>query len=300
LNSGYEYREQIVPEGAGKSVVSYLTWRYPHTSSDEWEVRVLQGRVLLDGWPPTPRTAVHTGQMLVWVRPPWEEPGAPLSYAILFRDPHLLAVLKPAGLPTLPGGGYLDHTLLTLLRRDYPEASPVHRIGRGATGLVLCARSEEAAQGLSAAWEGGQVRKFYRALVLGVPRKDRFSVRAPIGQVPHRLASFKVYVAAQEGKPSLSHMRVLERREGASLVEVEIVSGRPHQVRIHLAFAGHPLAGDPFYDLGGIPRTDARVGPGAGGFYLHSHQLLLRHPVTGKRLTLEAPPPTILRRSNRS
>ena len=291
MNSGYEYREGVVPEGTGKSVVSYLAWRYPHTSSTEWEARIQDGRVLLDGWPPSPSTAVRPGQMLVWVRPGWEEPAAPLSFAILFRDAHLLAVLKPAGLPTLPGGGYLEHTLLTLLRHAYPEASPVHRIGRGTTGLVLCARSEAAARGLASSWRAQGIRKLYRALVSGQPRQERFSVDAPIGRVPHRFASFKAHAATRDGKPSLSHVRVLERRGKESLVEVEIVTGRPHQARIHLAACGHPLVGDAFYGAGGVPRPDARVGPGEGGFLLHSHRMRLNHPVSGGSLELEAPPP---------
>jgi 23S rRNA pseudouridine1911/1915/1917 synthase len=291
MNSGYEYRERVVPEGNGKCVVSYLAWRFPHTSSAEWETRVLEGRVLLDGWPALPGTAVRQGQMLVWVRPAWEEPCAPLAFAILFRDAHLLAVLKPAGLPTLPGGGYLEHTLLAVLRRAYPEASPVHRIGRGATGLVLCARSDEAARHLASAWRAQGVRKLYRALVCGNPSQDRFTVDAPIGRVPHRYASFQAHAATSDGKRSTSHVRVLERRGGVCLVEVEIVTGRPHQARIHMAACGHPLVGDRFYAAGGVPRADARVGPGEGGFLLHSHRLLLTHPVSGRKLELEAPPP---------
>jgi 23S rRNA pseudouridine1911/1915/1917 synthase len=297
VNLGYEYRERIIPAGAGKSVVSYLAWRYPHTPLEAWEERILQGRVLLDGWPPEPRRLVQPGQLLVWVRPPWEEPSAPLSFAILFRDDHLLAVLKPAGLPTLPGGGYLDHTLLAILRRRYPEASPVHRIGRGTTGVVLCARSEEAARALASAWRREKIRKFYRALISGRPARDRFSVDAPIGRVPHLRASFKAHAAVPGGKQALSHVQVLERLEEASLVEVEIVTGRPHQVRIHLAASGHPLSGDRFYASGGGPRSDAEVGPGEGGFLLHSHRLLLTHPVSGRPLEVEAPPPGRLKTS---
>ncbi|MCI0567570.1 MAG: RluA family pseudouridine synthase [Acidobacteria bacterium] len=295
MNQGYEYRERIIPEGVGRSVASYLAWRYPHTSLEAWEERILQGRVLLDGWPAEPRRAVQPGQILVWVRPPWEEPNAPLSFAVLFRDDHLLAVLKPAGLPTLPGGGYLEHTLLAILRRSYPEASPVHRIGRGTTGLVLCARSDEAARSLTSAWRRQRVRKIYRALVSGRPVRDRYSVDAPIGRVPHRRALFKAHAAVSDGKRALSHVQVLERLVDASLVEVEIVTGRPHQVRIHLAACGHPLVGDRFYGPGGVPRAETEVGPGEGGFLLHSHRLLLRHPVSGQALELEAPlPPGLL------
>ena len=295
MNAGYEYRHRIVTDGAGMSVVAYLAWRYPHTLSDAWEKRVLEGRVLLDGYPTEPQCRVRPGQALVWQRPGWEEPEAPLTFAVLYRDEHLLGVLKPAGLPTLPGGGFLDHTLLNVLRRSHPEASPVHRIGRGTTGLVLCARSEEAAAALSSAWRRGEVRKFYRALVSGRPTRERFSIDVPIGRVPHPWVPFKAHAAASDGKTALSHIRVLEQREDGCLVEVEIVTGRPHQVRIHMAFAGHPLIGDAFYGMGGVPLPDARVGPGEGGFFLHSYRLMLKHPVSGEPLDLEAPPPPPLR-----
>jgi 23S rRNA pseudouridine1911/1915/1917 synthase len=231
------------------------------------------------------------------MRPAWEEPAAPLSFALLHRDAHLLAVLKPAGLPTLPGGGYFEHTLLQQVRRHFPDAAPVHRIGRGTTGLVLCARSREAAAYLSTAWAGGRIRKFYRALVCGHPAVDHYRVEVPIGLISHR-PGFKVHAADPAGKPALSHVQVLERREEVSLVQVEIVTGRAHQARIHLAASGHPLVGDPFYREGGLPRPDTLCGPGEGGFHLHSHRILLTHPVTRRPLTLEAPPPPLLRGSS--
>lgn len=295
MNSGYAYAERIVPEGRGRTVESYLAWRFPHSSLAQWSERIRGGNVHLDGKLVEPGKVVRPGQRLVWVRPPWEEPPAPLSFAILHRDEDLLAVLKPAGLPTLPGGGYLEHSLLHQLRLRYPDASPVHRIGRGTTGLVLCTRHREAARALGIAWDGGRIRKFYRALVSGQPASDTYSVDAPIARIPYR-SGFEVHGASPTGRRALSHVRVLERRApDASLVEVEIVTGRAHQVRIHLAACGHPLVGDPFYGPGGLPRPDARCGPGEGGFLLHSHRILLDHPMSGRELTLVAPPPLPLR-----
>ncbi|HEV8375594.1 MAG TPA: pseudouridine synthase [Candidatus Polarisedimenticolia bacterium] len=295
MNRGYEYRHRIEAGGAGMTVVSYLAWRYPHTPLAGWRGRALEGRVLLDGSPAEPEAPVRTGQTVIWVRPPWREPDAPLSFAVLFRDDHLLGVLKPAGLPTLPGGGFLDHTLLRVVRRAFPGATPAHRIGRGTTGLVLCTRSEEASVAVGSAWRRGEVRKFYRALVSGHPRRERFSVDTPIGRIPLPRGAFQAHAATPEGKRALSHVRVLEHRESNSLVEVEIVTGRPHQVRIHLAAAGHRLVGESFYGPGGQPLPDSAVGPGGGGFFLHSYRLLLKHPVDARHLDLEAPPPPVLR-----
>jgi 23S rRNA pseudouridine1911/1915/1917 synthase len=237
---------------------------------------------------------LRAGQRLAWRRPPWQEPEVPLAFAVLHRDEHLLAVAKPRGLPTLPNGGFLEHTLLAAVRRHAPEAVPLHRLGRGTSGVVLFARTDVARRALSLAWrEPGLVEKTYRALVAGVPERPAFSVDAAIGRVPHpRLGT--VYAAASGGKRSLSHVRVLEARPDTALVEVVIETGRPHQIRIHMAAAGHPLVGDPLYAVGGVPRADPGL-PGDAGYRLHSLRLLLTHPETGARVAIECAPPPPLR-----
>ena len=182
----------------------------------------------------------------------------PLCAAVLFRDAHLLAVAKPRGLPSIPHGGlYLKHTLLHVVRRRWPEASPMHRLGRGTSGLLLFARTPEARRAVTTAWREGRVEKSYRALVQGVPERAEFTIDVPIGPVPHpRLG--EVHAVSEAGKPSLSHVRRLAVRDDAALVDVSIPTGRPHQIRIHLAAAGHPLVGDPLYVAGGHPGRRAR------------------------------------------
>jgi len=216
-----------------------------------------------------------------------------MGFAVLFRDPELLAVAKPSGLPTLPAGGYLDHTLLALVRRHYPEASPVHRLGRGTSGVVLFARTAPAGKGVLEAWREHRVSKVYRALVQGHPTQDAFRVDTPIGPVPHPTLG-SVHAASPQGRPSTSTARVLERREGSSLVEVVIETGRPHQIRIHMAASGHPLLGDPLYAIGGGLREGEAL-PGDEGYRLHAFRLSLPHPGTGVRLDLECQPPPVLR-----
>jgi 23S rRNA pseudouridine1911/1915/1917 synthase len=165
-------------------------------------------------------------------------------------------------------------------------------LGRGTSGIVLFALTAEARRSVLRAWREGQVDKSYRALVTGVPGRDVFSVDAPIGPVPHpRLGH--VHAASPGGKPALSHVRVLGRHPDESLVEVRIPTGRPHQIRIHLAVAGHPLVGDPVYGGGGTLLPEPGL-PGDGGYRLHAHRLALDHPLTGRRLELECSPPEIL------
>ena len=293
MNSGFAYRDRIGPEAEGEIVLAYLVRRYRHTAAAEWRARIAAGEVILEDAAADPGTVLRRGQWLVWNRPPWEEPAVPLAFAVLYRDESLLAVAKPRGLPTVPNGGFLEHTLLHLVRALAPRAVPLHRLGRGTSGIVLFALTAQARRSVSAAWRDGKVDKSYRALVTGVPGRDAFSVEAPIGPVPHpRLG--QVHAASPHGKPALSHVRVLGRRQGQSLVEVRIPTGRPHQIRIHLAVAGHPLVGDPVYGSGGSLVPEPGL-PGDGGYRLHAHRLALNHPFTGRRLELECSPPEILR-----
>jgi 23S rRNA pseudouridine1911/1915/1917 synthase len=294
VNEGYEYRERVGPEAAGRTVLAHLAERYRHSTEATWRTRIAEGEVLLDGQAPAPTDILRAGQSLAWRRPPWEEPPVPLSFAVLHLDEHLLAVAKPRGLPTIPHGGlYLTHTLVHQVRRKWPEATPMHRLGRGTSGLVLLARTKTARQAVTTAWREGRVEKQYLALVSGVHKEDTFTIDTPIGPVPHpRLG--QVHAASPTGKPSVSDVRTLAVRNDQTLVEVSIPTGRPHQIRIHLAAAGHPLVGDPLYGKGGLPLAEPAL-PGEGGFWLHSHRLALTHPGTGDRLELECPPPPQLR-----
>jgi 23S rRNA pseudouridine1911/1915/1917 synthase len=288
LNRGYTYRERIPAGPAG--VLDHLARRHPHSSAAQWLERIGRGELELDGVPVTAATLLAPGQELVWHRPPWDEPEADLCFQVLHEDDLLVAVAKPRGLPTLPGAGFLEHTLIAQVRVRYPGANPMHRLGRETSGIVLFARTHAAGAALQAAWRGHRVDKRYRALGLGRPEWDEREAAAPVGPVPHpRLGT--VQAASAAGKPALSRIRVLERRERDTLFEVGIDTGRPHQIRIHLAWAGHPLVGDPLYGPGGVPLTGLPGLPGDGGYFLHAEHLAFQHPGTGRILDLWAPPP---------
>lgn len=294
-NGGYCHREQIGPSEAGRTVLAHLSTRYPRATESEWGVRIEAGQVRLEDRVAKGDDILLSGQSLSWQRPPWIEPEVPLATAILFEDAALLAVAKPSGLPTLPGGGeFLEHTLLALVRRRHPEASPMHRLGRGTSGLVLFAPTPAAATPLQAAFRESHSRKVYRTLCSGHPERDVFEVRAPIGEIPYAPLG-TLHAASPGGRPSRSLVTVLERRKEATLVDVEIFTGRPHQIRIHLAHAGHPLVGDPLYGPGGTPLPGTSALPGDLGYLLHAQMVALLHPLSGAALELRCQPPPLLR-----
>nr|GMD30207.1 RNA pseudouridine synthase 5 isoform X1 [Ipomoea batatas]GMD37034.1 RNA pseudouridine synthase 5 isoform X1 [Ipomoea batatas] len=162
-----------------------------------------------------------------------------------------------------------------------------------------------------------KIIKIYRALVSGVINEDEIVIEQPIGMVRYPGVAKGLYVASPSGKPALSNVRVLERQveKNCTLVEVEIQSGRPHQIRIHLSFIGHPLIGDPLYIDGGQPmcfdpdlidesfaqdggyRRPENPVPGDCGYNLHAHKLALPHPITDELIAINAPLPSILKAS---
>jgi 23S rRNA pseudouridine1911/1915/1917 synthase len=296
LNDGCEYRELLGPDADGRTVLAYLSQRYCHSTVAEWEERIASGYVLIDSLPTHSESILQSGRELVWQRPPWIEPEAPTSFSVLYEDEDLLAVAKPAGLPTLPGANFLKTTLLYLVRAYAPDAAPLHRLGRWTSGLVLCARNHQSRTGLMQQWSANKVKKRYRALACGLPERDELTISTPIGPVPHALLG-SLHAATPKGKPSLSQVTVLERRTDSFLCDVRIATGRPHQIRIHLAAAGHPLAGDPLYVAGGVPAPGTSALPGDPGYHLHSAELGFRHPRTGREVAIECEPPPLLRLS---
>ena len=294
LNHGFAYRTEVDRTAAGHPLGAWLAATYTHSSSAEWTARCARAEVTLDGAVATGDEVLRAGHLVVWHRPPWHEPDVPLTFDVVHEDADLLAVAKPSGLPTMPAGGFLEHTLLALVRARFGDAHPAHRLGRGTSGLVLFARTPAAAAALGRAWRTQEVTKIYRVLVDGDPPWTSHEITTPIGPVPHDVLG-SVHAACPAGRPAHSVVTVLERRGDATLCDIRITTGRPHQIRIHLASVGHPLAGDPLYGPGGRPIPGTGALPGDGGYLLHAHRLRLAHPATGTSLDLVAPPPSALR-----
>lgn len=293
LNDGYTYPLTVAPAEHDRPLTAVLAGRFAHSSTATWAARLAAGEIDVDDTPVLDDRPVQRGQRVTWRRPPWDEPDVPLTFDLLHEDDDLVAVAKPSGLPTMPAGGFLAHTLLALVRARFGWAAPLHRLGRHTSGVVVFARHAEAASTLAAAWRDHRVIKAYRALVGGTPPWDTCTIETPIGPVPHATLG-TVFAASPAGRAARSDVTVRERRASSTVCDVRITTGRPHQIRIHLASIGWPLAGDPLYVAGGVPRADTTAVPGDGGYLLHALGLALPHPRTGDVLTLHAPPPAAL------
>ena len=307
LNRGHAYRDRVTPRERGQWLSAFYAARYPHSSAAVWRQRLAAGEICRNDQQLQADVALAAGDALIWHRPPWQEAAVPVLPGPLFDDGDLLVFDKSSGLPVLPGGGFLEHTLLAQLQTRWPDARPVHRLGRFTSGLLICAR-----RSTTRAWLSAQLRettlvspcrKTYRALLqppvpgsllLALQPGDSLALTTPIGRCPHgRLGS--IWAAAPADPAALqasSALRLLERGDRAWLVEVTIATGRPHQIRIHTAAAGAPLLGDPLYAPGGVALDQAL--PGDDGYHLHAHRLRLACP-DGGLLELEAPLPAALR-----
>ena len=307
LNRGYAYTTIISSKDQGRTLLSHLASLYPHSTPQAWQQKLNNCEVTVNGVTATGSESLISGQTLVWNRPPWIEPDSPQHFEVLFDDPHLLAVNKPGGLPTLPGGGFMENTLLRLVQKQSPDANPVHRLGRGTTGIVLFAKTAQAAAKLGADWNTPRIQKIYWALAQNVAQNDAqhdvqrgvqydaqhdaYEILTPIGLVPHPRLGM-VWAASPNGKPSKSLAKVVSRTASTTTFEVSLNSGRPHQIRIHLASIGHPLVGDPLYGLTGQPLENFPGLPGDGGYFLHAQFLKFQHPITGEQINLKAALPS--------
>jgi len=222
-----------------------------------------------------------------------------LPLEIVCEDRALFIINKPPGLVVHPGAGNARHTLQNaLLALDpklavVPRAGLVHRLDKDTSGLLVVARTPEAHTALVAAMAEREIERHYIALCNGVMTGGG-TIDEPIGR--HRTQRTRMAVR-QDGRPSVTHYRLMKRFRAHTLVHVELESGRTHQIRVHFAHIGYPVVGDPLY--GGRRRVPAGASPALVAelqkFHrqaLHAARLSLAHPLTGKRMEWEAPLPT--------
>lgn len=281
MNHGYSYSYIVQQSGM---LLDILSAHFRHSSYSEWQERLLKGQIQRDGVTLRENKMVLRGQKIIWHRPPWQEPPVPRCTEILYEDKDFVAVNKPSGLPTMPAGGFLEHTLLMQLREHWSSVTPIHRLGRGTSGIVLCALTPQAKK-MAHTWSS--VQKYYLALASGSAQQEHYSIHCPIGLVEHPLLG-QLYAASSLGKSAHSEATVLQRGVN-TLFGVQILTGRPHQIRIHLASIGHPLWGDPLYTATGfLPQAL----PSDLGYWLHAHRICFIHPVTQKMQEIIAPVPS--------
>ncbi len=203
----------------------------------------------------------------------------------LHADDHLLVLDKPAGLLSVPGRGEAGHhNLTTLAQQHWPDARVVHRLDQATSGLMMLARTAQAQRVLSMAFEARAVHKQYEAVVEGEMADAEGVITAPlIVDWPNRP---RQKVCPREGKPALTRWWRLQAGTGRSRVLLEPVTGRSHQLRVHLMSIGHPIAGDELYG----PQP-----PGSPRLLLHARRLAFAHPASGVALRFDSEPPFDLR-----
>jgi 23S rRNA pseudouridine1911/1915/1917 synthase len=291
-----------VPEGAAGSRADRFMADAAGLSRAYVQRLISDGRLTSEGGRVRARDPVRPGQVLVLDVPeaPVEElvpEDIPLD--VVYRDDDVIIIDKPAGLVTHPAPGHERGTLVNALLAleagrgglgtgaGVERPGIVHRLDRDTSGLIVVARNDAAQVALQAQLKARRVRKTYLALAGGVVNAQLGRIEKPIGRDPRNRMRMAV---TAEGKPAVTGYRVRERFAAWTLLEVDLVTGRTHQIRVHLASIGHPVAGDTVYAGGTVRR-----GPdGLERLFLHAWKLEFLSPGSGRLVRCEAPLPDAL------
>ena len=261
---------------------------YSAMKSAKWDQRIL-----VDGEPRTVDTLLHAGQVVTMLlaeeKPVYQLVPHDLPLTIPYQDEHLLVIDKPAPLASQSSAGHPDNSLENALFAHFgcPEDfiyRPVNRLDKGTSGLMVVARDPHSQHRLQTLLHTEDFQRIYFAVVEGAPPERSGVIDAPIAK--EDAASIR-RIVTPEGRPSVTHYEVLAHSGGRSLVRLKLDTGRTHQIRVHMAHLGCPVAGDFLYgtELPSLP----------GRFALHSAELILTHPFTGERLHVVSPLPEALR-----
>jgi 23S rRNA pseudouridine1911/1915/1917 synthase len=280
----------VSQQDAGKRLDHYLQQKLPQYSRSRLQDWIKSGHVTVDGRTLKPSAELR-GTENIAVEPAGLEPlkafAEDIPIAILYSDDDLIAVNKPAGLVVHAGAGRHSGTLVNALLHHFQSLSNVggderpgivHRLDRETSGVLLVARTDAAHRNLAAQFASRTVEKTYLALVQGSMKHDTGVIDAKITRDPVRRT--RMTARLDEGRTAHTEYRVQRRFTSFTLLEVRIGTGRTHQIRVHLASIGHPVAGDRLYGA---------LEAGMGRFFLHAHRIRFASPSTGAIITVEAP-----------
>jgi 23S rRNA pseudouridine1911/1915/1917 synthase len=279
-------------EDAGQRLDQLLQTKLPEFSRSRLQDWIKNGRVLVNGVAQKPSSVIRGGEQIE-VEPAELQPlrayAEDIPVDILYADADVIAVNKPAGLVVHAGAGQHSGTLVNALLHKFQtlscgsaEERPgiVHRIDKETSGVLLVARTDAAHRSLAEQFSGRQVEKTYLALVQGRVAQNEGRITTPITRDPVRRTRMTARLG--HGRIALTTYKVLERFARFTYVEVKIGTGRTHQIRVHMASIGHPVAGDTLYGAAGTDR---------GRFFLHAWKIRFTSPSTGQLIELEAPLP---------
>ncbi len=294
MNREYE----LTAEESGQRLDKYLAGEMTDLSRSRIKELVQAGEVLVNGKKSKVSYKVQKGDLIqVTVLPleplALEAENIPLD--IVYEDEDVIVVNKPQGMVVHPAAGHPSHTLVNALLyhtrdlADSPEGfrpGIVHRIDKDTSGLLMVAKNAAARESLEKQLAAKSNKRQYLAIVHGNFAEEEGTIDAPIGRNPK---DRKQMAVVEKGKSAVTHFKVLEQYQGYSLVECQLETGRTHQIRVHMAYIGHPLAGDPLYG----PRKTL---PGHGQF-LHAKTLGFEQPSTGEWLEFSVQPPEIFQQT---
>ncbi len=292
----------VTEKHVSKRLDVFISHYEPHVSRSRIQTLIKEGLALSNGRTEKPGYKVKLGETVTIDLPEkkvHEVLPEPIALNVIYEDRHLIILNKPPGIVVHPAPGNFTGTLVNALLYHYgnlPSAGPpgaereragiVHRLDKDTSGVLAIARTLPALRALSAQFKGRVVRKSYLALVAGVIKKGSGAIDAALGR--HVRERKKISVHTNMPREALTLYRVRERFQQATLVEVELKTGRTHQIRVHMAHIGHPVLGDRVY--GGV--RAARIGQEPlPRQMLHAASLSLFHPETGHPMTFSAPPP---------
>lgn len=282
---------------SGMTVAMYLATRFTYLPETTWCQLIEEGRISCNGTRCDGATTVRKGDNIRCDLPDFEAPAVNLDYSFVYEDEWLLGINKPAGLRVHSSGKFVNANLIYHLRNvrqpAYPEANLINRLDADTSGLVLLARDKRVLSLLMHQFAQGLVVKHYLAVVKGRPSPGSGTINLPIGPVKDaRVPRFGIDSVV--GKPAVTHYEtVRELTEDFTLLELRPETGRTHQLRVHMAAMGHPIAGDALYTMNDTDYLDWLHNPppqdGLRRQALHSHRLQFFHPKRQTVCTLTAP-----------